>query len=107
MYQQNSFDILVSFNYLMQQAPSSTISKDRNIYVHGEVINTCHSKITNACHSGEIHYSGIGVGGTWGLYEGLLSVPTGESRRLKLNTVINCCTRRGPFLANNLAVLGL
>lgn len=52
-------------------------------------------------------YLGIGVGGTWGLYEGLLAVPTGESRRLKLNTVINSCTRRGPFLANNLAVLGL
>ena len=50
--------------------------------------------------------SGIGVGGVWGLYEGLLAFPTGESRRLKLNTVINCCTRRGPFLANNLAVLG-
>lgn len=51
-------------------------------------------------------YSGIGIGGTWGLYEGLLAVPTGESRRLRLNTVINSCTRRGPFLANNLAVLG-
>jgi len=50
---------------------------------------------------------GIAVGGTWGLYEGLMAVPTGESRRLKLNTVINSCTRRGPFLANNLAVLGL
>lgn len=52
-------------------------------------------------------HSGIGIGGTWGLYEGLLSVPAGESRRLKLNTVINSCTRRGPFFANNLAVLGL
>jgi len=49
----------------------------------------------------------MAVGGAWGLYEGLSTLPVGESNRLKLNTVINCCTRRGPFLANNLAVVGV
>ncbi|XP_065910216.1 uncharacterized protein [Dysidea avara] len=57
--------------------------------------------------TGHCYLSGIAVGGAWGLYEGLSTLPVGESNRLKLNTVINCCTRRGPFLANNLAVLGL
>ena len=46
------------------------------------------------------------VGGTWGLWEGLRR-PEGTSTRVRVTSVINGCTRRGPFLANTGAVLGI
>ena len=46
------------------------------------------------------------VGGTWGLWEGLRH-PEGTSTRVRVTSVINGCTRRGPFLANTGAVLGI
>ena len=45
------------------------------------------------------------VGGSWGLWEGLRH-PEGRTVKTRLNRVINGCTRRGPFLANTLAVVG-
>lgn len=43
----------------------------------------------------------------WGLKEGL-SRPLGPnaSMRLRLNSVLNSCTRRGSFTGNSLGVLG-
>ena len=48
---------------------------------------------------------GLTIGGTWGLYEGLRN-PDGRTMKLRLNSVLNGMTRRGPFLANSLGVLG-
>lgn len=45
------------------------------------------------------------AGGTWGLWEGLRR-PEGSTAKLRLNSVLNGCTRRGPFLGNTGAVLG-
>ena len=45
------------------------------------------------------------VGGVWGLWEGV-KTPEGRTVRLRMNSVLNGCTRRGPFLGNTLAVLG-
>ena len=49
--------------------------------------------------------SGLAVGGVWGFSEGVRRVE-GTSARLRMTTVVNGITRRGPFMANNLAVLG-
>ena len=48
---------------------------------------------------------GLVVGGVWGLGEGVNRVE-GTSTRLRMTTVVNGVTRRGPLMANNLAVLG-
>lgn len=45
------------------------------------------------------------MGGSWGLWEGLRR-PEGRTARLRLNSILNGCTRRGPFLGNACAVLG-
>lgn len=50
--------------------------------------------------------TGLTIGGVWGLAEGLRR-PEGKTLRLRLNSVLNGCTRRGPFLANTAAVLGM
>jgi len=55
---------------------------------------------------GSCYMLGIGVGGVWGLMEGLRR-PDGTTFKLRLNSVLNGCTRRGPFLANSLGVVSL
>ncbi|XP_031548865.1 mitochondrial import inner membrane translocase subunit Tim23-like [Actinia tenebrosa] len=63
---------------------------------------------------GERMFSGIGTsymlglatGGSYGLYEGLRN-PDGKTLKLRVNSVLNGCTRRGPFLANSLGILAL
>lgn len=50
---------------------------------------------------------GLAVGGAWGMKEGL-SRPLGDSpsMKLRINAILNGCTRRGSFLGNSLGVLG-
>ncbi|TXT13492.1 hypothetical protein VHUM_00859 [Vanrija humicola] len=58
--------------------------------------------------TGTTYLSGLGVGGLWGMKEGL-SRPLGPnaSMRLRLNSVLNSCTRRGSFTGNSLGVLAI
>ena len=49
---------------------------------------------------------GLGVGGVWGLADGIRNREVVGSSRLRATTIINGITRRGPFLANTSAVLG-
>lgn len=49
--------------------------------------------------------AGMAFGGVWGLAEGLKH-SEGRTYRLRMNSILNGCARRGPFLSNNLAVLG-
>ena len=49
--------------------------------------------------------AGITAGSVWGFYEGLRH-PDGRTARLRVNSVLNSVTRRGPFLGNSLGVLG-
>lgn len=59
------------------------------------------------CYGAGITYlSGLAVGGTWGLLDGLRN-PAGTTRRLRINCILNACTARGPFVANNIAMLAL
>ena len=50
-------------------------------------------------------HAGMAFGGVWGAAEGLKHTE-GRTYRLRMNSILNGCTRRGPFLGNNLAVLG-
>lgn len=55
---------------------------------------------------GTSYMAGLTVGGMWGFAEGLRN-PDGSTFKLRLNSVLNGCTRRGPFLANSLGVIAL
>jgi import inner membrane translocase subunit TIM23 len=57
--------------------------------------------------AGTTYLSGLALGGSWGLFDGLRN-PVGKgSRRLRINSIVNACTARGPFVANNLGMLAL
>ena len=47
------------------------------------------------------------MGGTWGLVEGLNRSPASAPPKLRLNSVLNSVTRRGPFLGNSAGVVAL
>ncbi|EGV62191.1 Mitochondrial import inner membrane translocase subunit tim23 [Yamadazyma tenuis] len=57
--------------------------------------------------TGAVYLLGLGVGGAYGFQEGLQNLPANSSSRLKLNTVLNHITKRGPFLGNSAGVLAL
>ncbi|SCW00348.1 LAFE_0C02212g1_1 [Lachancea fermentati] len=57
--------------------------------------------------TGAVYLVGLGLGGTYGFFEGLRNIPPNSPGKLQLNTVLNHITRRGPFLGNNAGVLTL
>lgn len=62
----------------------------------------------NLCYgTGTMYLLGLGVGGSYGFTEGLQNMPAGASGKLKLNTILNHITKRGPFLGNSAGVLAL
>lgn len=57
--------------------------------------------------TGSVYLIGLGIGGAYGLQEGLNNLPANSTGKLKLNTVLNHITKRGPFLGNSAGVLAL
>lgn len=57
--------------------------------------------------TGAVYLIGLGLGGTYGFFEGLRNIPPNSPGKLQLNTVLNHITRRGPFMGNNVGVLAL
>lgn len=57
--------------------------------------------------TGAVYLMGLGVGGAYGFQEGLRNIPEGAPAKLRLNTVLNHVTKRGPFLGNSAGVLAL
>jgi import inner membrane translocase subunit TIM23 len=57
--------------------------------------------------TGAVYLTGLGMGGLYGLREGLRKTSNTQSPRLRLNGVLNAVTRRGPFLGNSAGVLAL
>lgn len=53
---------------------------------------------------GTSYMVGLGVGGVWGLFEGFRNLE-GTTYRMRANSILNGLTRRGPFMANTLAVV--
>ncbi|KAF9435098.1 Mitochondrial import inner membrane translocase subunit tim23 [Entomortierella beljakovae] len=56
--------------------------------------------------TGLTYITGLSVGGAYGFYEGLRSSPS-PALKIRLNTVLNSMTRRGPFIGNSAGVLAL
>ena len=49
---------------------------------------------------------GLGVGGVWGLREGVRRPLAVSNSRLRINSILNSVTRRGTFIGNSAGVLG-
>ncbi|KAK7989521.1 hypothetical protein PG989_009836, partial [Apiospora arundinis] len=59
------------------------------------------------CYGTGITYlSALSLGGAWGLQEGLRR-SAGQPPKLRLNSVLNAVTRRGPFLGNSAGVVAI
>ncbi|MCJ1417504.1 Mitochondrial import inner membrane translocase subunit tim23 [Xylographa parallela] len=60
------------------------------------------------CYGTGVTYLGaLTLGGAWGLTEGLNRSPPNAPPKLRLNSVLNSVTRRGPFLGNGAGVIAL
>jgi mitochondrial import inner membrane translocase subunit TIM23 len=57
--------------------------------------------------TGTTYLSALAIGGTWGLIEGLNRAPASAPPKLRLNSVLNSITRRGPFLGNSAGVIAM
>lgn len=56
--------------------------------------------------TGVTYLSALTLGGAWGLQEGIRR-SAGQPPKLRLNSVLNAVTRRGPFLGNSAAVIAM
>ncbi|KAI9504242.1 Mitochondrial import inner membrane translocase subunit tim23 [Coemansia spiralis] len=56
--------------------------------------------------TGTMYILGLSTGGAWGFVEGVRS-HHGHNFKLRLNSVLNSMTRRGPFVGNSLGVLAM
>jgi inner membrane translocase subunit Tim23 len=56
--------------------------------------------------AGFTYLTGLVIGGTWGIFEGLAH-PDAKTKRLRVNAILNACTRRGPFLSNNMGIIAV
>lgn len=57
--------------------------------------------------TGVTYLSALSIGGAWGLAEGLSRSPATAPPKLRLNSVLNAVTRRGPFLGNSAGVIAM
>ncbi|KAF9933591.1 Mitochondrial import inner membrane translocase subunit tim23 [Linnemannia zychae] len=56
--------------------------------------------------TGLTYITGLTLGGAYGFYEGYRSSPS-PAVRIRLNSVLNGMTRRGPFIGNSAGILAL
>ncbi|KAJ2683638.1 Mitochondrial import inner membrane translocase subunit tim23 [Coemansia spiralis] len=56
--------------------------------------------------TGTMYILGLSTGGAWGFMEGMRS-QHGANFKLRLNSVLNSMTRRGPFVGNSLGILAM
>ncbi|KAF7504401.1 hypothetical protein GJ744_002267 [Endocarpon pusillum] len=57
--------------------------------------------------TGVTYLTALTTGGAWGLVEGLNRAPASAPPKLRLNSVLNSMTRRGPFLGNSAGVVAM
>src|SRR2546429_485213 len=57
--------------------------------------------------TGVTYLTALSIGGAWGLAEGLRRSPATAPPKLRLNSVLNAVTRRGPFLGNSAGVIAM
>ncbi|KTW28897.1 hypothetical protein T552_01526 [Pneumocystis carinii B80] len=57
--------------------------------------------------TGTVYLSALGIGGIWGVFEGIFRASKAISMRVKVNSILNAMTRRGPLLGNSAGVIAL
>ncbi|RJE19088.1 hypothetical protein PHISCL_08571 [Aspergillus sclerotialis] len=57
--------------------------------------------------TGTTYLAALSLGGVWGLSEGLKRTPVTAPPKIRLNSVLNSVTRRGPFLGNSAGVVAM
>ncbi|KAL5335460.1 Tim17/Tim22/Tim23/Pmp24 family-domain-containing protein [Aspergillus crustosus] len=57
--------------------------------------------------TGTTYIAALAIGGAWGMAEGLSRTPANAPPKIRLNTVLNSITRRGPFLGNSAGVVAM
>ncbi len=57
--------------------------------------------------TGVTYLTALTLGGAWGFAEGVNRLPPSAPPKLRLNSILNGMTRRGPFLGNSAGVLAL
>ncbi|KAJ5499361.1 hypothetical protein LT330_000239 [Penicillium expansum] len=57
--------------------------------------------------AGTTYLVALATGGAWGLAEGLRKTPATAAPKIRLNSVLNSVTRRGPFLGNSAGVVAM
>lgn len=57
--------------------------------------------------TGVTYLSMLTIGGTWGMIEGFRRSPASAPPKIRLNSVLNSMTRRGPFLGNSGGVIAM
>lgn len=104
----STFNLNALFGALKAAAPNIPAPDKQLEYLfEDEYVATGPSWGARLCYGSGITYlSGLAVGGTWGLVDGLRN-PSGRTARLRINCILNSCTARGPFVANNTAILAL
>lgn len=55
---------------------------------------------------GTTYVSGLGLGGLWGLREGMNKKLAAPVTRLRVNAILNSLTKRGSFIANSGGIIG-
>ena len=63
--------------------------------------------IVLALSHAHLYSPGLGVGGVWGLREGVRRPLAVSNSRLRINSILNSVTRRGTFIGNSAGVLGM
>ncbi|KAJ5129919.1 Mitochondrial inner membrane translocase subunit Tim17/Tim22/Tim23/peroxisomal protein PMP24 [Penicillium bovifimosum] len=57
--------------------------------------------------AGTTYLTALCLGGAWGFVEGMKKTPPSAAPKIRLNTVLNSVTRRGPFLGNSAGVVAM
>lgn len=102
----SAFNLDTLFGALKGVQPLASSDKLEYLF-EDEYVATGPSWGARICYgSGMTYLTGLSVGGTWGFLDGLRN-PAGKTTRLRINCILNSMTSRGPFVANNLAMLAL
>lgn len=83
------------------------LSLDDIALADGHTVVPSRGFFDDLCYGTGITYvTALGIGGAWGLQEGLRR-SRGQPPKLRLNSVLNAVTRRGPFLGNSCGVIAI
>jgi import inner membrane translocase subunit TIM23 len=103
----NSLDNISSLFGALKTPPPRQRDDDLEYLFQDEYSHVGPSWGARICYgAGMTYLTGLVIGGSWGLLDGLRN-PAGRTTRLRLNCILNSCTARGPFVANNLAMVAL